>query len=223
MILMSFFIDTNMAIGYSVVNDKWHNNAVKFFSETEEDIFWSNLVKKEYTEKLGEIIYLIETFLKRVALILKNNKNGFTNYNEFENLIISKTKDISLDKTKKIKILENFWDKFDFHYEVPETIYKKFNQYYTGFQNVYFVRDNNLESLMKLHDCGLDNYLKYLDYAKQLYEWGVHSPDCKIITDAHDCGLKHDVSFVSADSKMINMVLEHDTSFLSIIEFKSCN
>lgn len=221
---MSFFIDTNVAIGYSVVHDKWHNKTTEFIHENDEDIFWSNLVQKEYTEKLGEIIRLVERFLKRANLLLKNNKSSFTNYDNFENFIIIKTRDIPLDTTKKIKILENFWDKFDFYYEVPQIVYEKFNNYYTGFQNVYFKRNKQLESLIKLHDCGLNNFKRYMNYSKKLHDWGVHSPDCKIVMDAHDCGLQHDnLIFVSTDEKMINAILEHNHSFLSIIEFRSCN
>ncbi|MDO5859309.1 hypothetical protein [Methanobrevibacter sp.] len=221
---MSFFIDTNMAIGYSVVHDKWHDNAVKFICETEEDIFWSNLVQKEYCKKLGKIISIVERFLKRANLLLKNNETSFTNYKEFENFILKETKDIPLDKNKKITILENFWWEFDFCYEVPQILFEKFNDYYDGFQNVYFTRNSKLENMIKLHDCGIDNYLRYLDYANKLFEWGIHSPDCKIVTDAHDCGLKHDkLVFVSTDEKMINNISRHNHSFLSIIEFRSCN
>lgn len=208
---MSFFIDTNMAIGYSVVHDKWHDNAVKFICETEEDIFWSNLVQKEYSEKLGEIISIVEIFLKRTNLILKNNETSFTNYKDFENFILKKTKDIPLDKNKKITILENFWQEFDFCYEVPQIFYEKFNDYYDGFQNVYFTRNSKLENMIKLHNCGLDNFRKYRVYAKKLNEWGVHPPDCKIVIDAHDCGLKDkNLTFVSTDSEMIDIIIEHN-------------
>lgn len=86
------------------------------------------------------------------------------------------------------------------------------------------MQDKKLKNIIILHDCGLDNYLKYLDYANKLFEWRIHSPDCKIVTDAHDCGLKHDnLIFVSTDEEMINNISRHDHSFLSIIEFRSCN
>ncbi len=35
-----------MAIGYTVVNDKWHEKAVKFICEADEEMFWSNLVQQ---------------------------------------------------------------------------------------------------------------------------------------------------------------------------------
>lgn len=49
---MSFFIDTNLAVGFSVVHDNWHEKSKKFV-ENNEDIYWSNLVKKEYEYKLN--------------------------------------------------------------------------------------------------------------------------------------------------------------------------
>ena len=57
------------------------------------------------------------------------------------------------------------------------------------FEKPYLIRDKKLKKILIIHDCQ-DSYLKYDSYAKQLYEWGVHSPDCKIITDAHDCGFE---------------------------------
>ena len=80
-----------------------------------------------------------------------------------------------------------------------------------------------MNGIVNLHDCGLDNYMKYLDYAMQLKEWGIHPPDCKIITDAHDLGLHHDnLIFVTADVKLLEKIAGHDTSFLKIIKFQSC-
>ena len=71
-----------------------------------------------------------------------------------------------------------------------------------------------MNEIMKLHNCGMNNYLKYLDYAKLLHLWGVHPPDCKIVIDAHDCGIKYDdLIFVSTDKKLIDILLEHETEF----------
>lgn len=81
-----------------------------------------------------------------------------------------------------------------------------------------------MKNILILHDCGLDNYLNYYDYAHELYDNGIHSPDCKVIVDAHDCGLKHeDLVFVSNDVRMIEILSNMDTSHLEIIEFKPCN
>lgn len=219
---MHYFIDTNVALGYTIIHDKWHPQSDKFITETSEDIFWSNLVKKEYSSKLNNIENSIDFFLQRTKLILKNNQKDFVNYYDFEKLILKETKICDLDKSKKQKILENFWNKYDFDEGISEIISTKFNDFTREFEKMYSKRDYKLNSTLKFHDCGIDNYLNYLDHAKKLYTWGVHKPDCKIIADAHDCGLTHhDLIFVSNDSKMLEKIIIHDTSFLNIIEFKS--
>ncbi|WP_462315893.1 hypothetical protein [Methanobrevibacter sp.] len=219
---MHYFIDTNVALGYTIIHDKWHPQSDKFITETSEDIFWSNLVKKEYSSKLNNIENSIDFFLQRTKLILKNNQKDFVNYYDFEKLILKETKICDLDKFKKQKILENFWNKYDFDEGISEIISTKFNDFTREFEKMYSKRDYKLNSTLKFHDCGIDNYLNYLDHAKKLYTWGVHKPDCKIIADAHDCGLTHhDLIFVSNDSKMLEKIIIHDTSFLNIIEFKS--
>lgn len=218
---MHYFIDTNVALDYTIIHDKWHPQSDKFITETSEDIFWSNLVK-EYSSKLNNIENSIDFFLQRTKLILKNNQKDFVNYYDFEKLILKETKICNLDKFKKQKILENFWNKYDFDEGISEIISTKFNDFTREFEKMYSKRDYKLNSTLKFHDCGIDNYLNYLDHAKKLYTWGVHKPDCKIIADAHDCGLTHnDLIFVSNDSKMLEKIIIHDTSFLNIIEFKS--
>ena len=220
---MHYFIDTNVALGYTVIHDKMHPESEKFIRETSEDIFWSNLVKEEYSFKLNDIEDSIDFFLKRTKLILKNNEQDFVNYYEFEKFILKRTKNCDLDKFKKQKILENFWNKYNFSDGISEIILSKFNEFTREFEKIYSKRDDNLNSTLKLHNCGLKNYLKYYGYAEKLYKWGVHKPDCKIITDAHDCGLAHDeMVFVSNDAEMIEKIANHDTSFLKIIEFKTC-
>lgn len=129
-----------------------------------------------------------------------------------------------LDKYKKIRILEKFWYKYDFIAENPDEVYLKFTEFIDEFNKLYATRDKMLNSHLKLHNCGLNNYLRYWNYAKKLYSWGVHKPDCKIVTDAHDCGKTNsDLIFVSTDCEMIEKIHEHDPGFLNIIEFRCCN
>ena len=193
---MNYFIDTNIPLGYAIIHDKWHNVSKTFLDNHQKDsIFWSNLVKNEYTEKFNEILDDINTFIANCKTLLKENQKDFINYFDFEDFLIRKTKMNSLDNFKKQMILKQFW-----------TAYKK------------------LKSILILHNCGLNNYLNYMDYAEKLYKWGVHKPDCKIVIDAHDCGKTHpDLIFASADKKMIDLILEHNTDFLNIAEFRSYN
>ena len=58
---MTFFVDTNIPLGYTIIHDKFHDPS-KNFIEDNEDIFWSNLVKKEYTEKLDALLTILKYF-----------------------------------------------------------------------------------------------------------------------------------------------------------------
>ena len=222
---MNYFIDTNISLGYTIIHDKWHNVSKTFINNHEKDsIFWSNLVKNEYAKKFNKIIDDMNIFIIHCKIILKDNQKDFINYYEFENLLIKKTKIDRLDNFKKQKILKEFWNKYKFNEGISEAIYLKFLEFIHEFERVFHIRDQKLKNILIIHDCGLNNYLKYLDYAKKLYKWGVHKPDCKIVIDAHDCGKNHDdLIFISADKKMIEKILNHNTNFLSITEFKSCN
>lgn len=222
---MNYFIDTNISLGYTIIHDKWHDVSKTFINNHEKDsIFWSNLVKNEYAKKFNKIIDDMNIFIIHCKIILKDNQKDFINYYEFENLLIKKTKIDRLDNFKKQKILKEFWNKYKFNEGISEAIYLKFLEFIHEFERVFHIRDQKLKNILIIHDCGLNNYLKYLNYAKKLYKWGVHKPDCKIVIDAHDCGKNHDdLIFISADKKMIEKILNHNTNFLSITEFKSCN
>ena len=53
---MLFFTDTNIALGYTVVHDRWHDPSKEFIENHEDALFWSNLVHDEYCRKLDWII-----------------------------------------------------------------------------------------------------------------------------------------------------------------------
>ena len=222
---MNYFIDTNIPLGYAIIHDKWHNVSKTFLDNHQKDsIFWSNLVKNEYTEKFNEILDDINTFIANCKTLLKENQKDFINYFDFEDFLIRKTKMNSLDNFKKQMILKQFWTAYKFSEGISEVIYLKFIGFAHEFERIYHLRDKKLNNILILHNCGLNNYLNYMDYAEKLYKWGVHKPDCKIVIDAHDCGKTHpDLIFASADKKMIDLILEHNTDFLNIAEFRSYN
>lgn len=88
---MNYFIDTNIPIGYSIIHDQWHDVSKDFINNHQKDsIFWSNLVKREYTEKLNKIINNVSIFLNHCKTILKDNQKDFVNYFDFENFLIKK-------------------------------------------------------------------------------------------------------------------------------------
>lgn len=220
---MAFFLDTNIPIGYTIIHDKYHENASNFIDNHQDSLFWSDLVEEEYYGRFRNIFRQIRYFLDSVESILETNEKDFEHYLKFENFIINKTSHIPLDEFKKHKIIENFWKDNNFSYANCEEVHAEFLKFNRNFNNVYFKRDKRLNELMNLHNCGKDNYLAYLDYALKLNSWRIHSPDCKILVDAHDCGINHsELIFVSCDEKLFEALDGHDTSFLRIMEFKSC-
>ena len=221
---MVFFTDSNVPLGYTVIHDKWHRKADKFVNSNQNSIFWSTLVKKEYETKFGDISNDVDYFLDSVESLLEDNENDFEYYSKFEDFVIRRTKNIGLDDFKKHQIIEHFWRDNNFDYAISEDVYIEFRKFNFNFNMLYFGRDKKLNSIMKLHNCGLDNYLNYMHYASVLKSWGVHSPDFKIILDAHDFGLIYnDLIFVSADNKMLEALDGHNLSFLKIKEFKALN
>ena len=221
---MNYFIDTNVAIGYTVVHDKWHEPSRDFITNCEDSIFWSNLVVKEYGEKLDEILDVIDEFLKICSSILRKNEMDFYSLFEFEMFILKKTSFCDLDDIKKQKIINHFWNKNNFTIGISTNLHSNFLRFADDFEEVYHQRDSTLNKILKLHNCGLKNFIKYYEYALKLYNGGVHSPDCRIIVDAHDCGLKYDdLIFLTTDEKMFEAIIRQDTSYLKILEFKLCN
>lgn len=220
---MNFFIDTNVPIGYSVIHDKWHDSSKKFINDNKNHLFWSNLVKMEYDNKLDDIIDLTDEFLKSTLSLLNNNEKDFYNYFDFEKFVLTNTNFCKLDLFKKQKILEQFWQNNNFIHGISRNIYSCFINFANDFELIYIQRDVELNKLIKLHNCGLENFRDYYEYSLRLYNYGIHPPDCKIIVDAHDCGIKNgDLIFVSNDKEMLEKIINKDYSYLNIIEFKSC-
>ena len=52
---MNFFTDTNVPIGYTIIHDEWHEKSCDFIDNTQESIYWSTCVKKEYENTFEEI------------------------------------------------------------------------------------------------------------------------------------------------------------------------
>lgn len=199
---MTNFIDTNVAVGYTVIHDKWHNYSKDFINDNS-SIFWSTFVKEEYQDTLDDIIDDMGDFLDKTTYLLEKNQSDFTNFSDFENFVLKNTRKCELDRHKKQKILEEFWHTNQFTYAISKVISIKFNEFIGTFQKPYAERDTKLKGHLTLHDCGLDNYKKYLNYAEYLRSHEIHKPDYKIITDAHDCGLKHgNLTFILSSERI---------------------
>ena len=96
----------------------------------------------------------------------------------------------------------------------------RFNQFLANYDYSHDSRKKELENLIELYDCGLNNYLKYPKLLKKLIKSGVHNPDYKIVLDAHDFGFASDVCFITTDLNLIQLI--KDCKLLNIMEFKTC-
>ena len=222
---MHYFIDTNIAISYSLIHDKHHKKSIKFINNKYNDIYWSNIVENEYTNKINKINNDTIDFLQKVEKIIKNENIMFFNNIDFENRIIQKTKNCKLDQIKKRKLLFYIWDFNQNNFAYSNKLLKHFNDFISSYNLNYINMDNNLRNKTKLHNCGFDNYKKYINYLKLFSDNGVHVPDCKIIGDAHDLALNvKPLTFISCDENMLNNLNNLDLTFIEIYEFKSiCN
>ena len=158
---MNYFLDTNVPTGYTVPHDKWHESSVNFIENTSCPLYWSNLVKEEYNELLESIVDDVEIFLDESKKVLKENQKDFHNYERFERFILRKTKHCKLENYKKVKILEEFWINNNFIEGISEEVHIKFSGFMQNINKLYYKRDSKLNKFMTLHDCGLDNYLKF--------------------------------------------------------------
>lgn len=215
---MKNFIDTNIALGYSLPCDKWHSNSIEFIFNNN-NFYWSNNVKKEFNEKFKNITRGVFEFLGKISVLLAMNKKSFVNYYSFENFILNKTKNCNIDKTKKIKIIEFFWEnKKIILSDFPIEIQLKFDSFILSYKFDYDSLKKELESIMNLHDCGLENYLKYSLIHEKLKDLKIHYPDDIILLDAHDLGLSSNVCFNTLDKEL--HVKIKNSNILKINEFK---
>ena len=105
--------------------------------------------------------------------------------------------------------------------DFPENIQIKFDSFLLKYTKNHASRKKELEKIVKLHDCGLDNYLKYRILLKLLTEKGLHTSDIKIIIDAHDLGLTSEVSFNTTDREFYNLI--KSSNCLKIKEYNLVN
>lgn len=126
---MVFFVDTNIPLGYTVIHDKWHDTSKKFIENNKGSVFWSNLVRDEYSRKLENIIDEIEYFLEASEDILLTNQKDFVNFDEFRKFILKRTRECEIDPHKKQKILEHFWKRYNFNEGISGIVSSRFTKY----------------------------------------------------------------------------------------------
>ena len=140
---------------------------------------------------------MINVFLAKISSILSMNKKSFVNYYSFEKFILNNTKECLLDKTKKIKVIEFFWETKEIIFnDTSIDILLKFDSFLIKYLNNQDSNKNELENKINLYNCGIKNYLKYGIYLEKLKNRGVHKTDCKVVLDAHEFGLKNNISLI---------------------------
>lgn len=217
------FIDTNIAIGYSISCDKFHVPSQKFIRNNKFPHYWSENVLNEFNRKFNDIFNEIETYLDEILELLTINPGNFINQYEFEEYILTQTKEADLDNFKKMKIIQFFWEKSMINFDdTPMELLYKFNLFLINYTNNFDSKKKELEKIVNLHRCGLKNFLKYTHYLYLLKEkYRVHSPDYKIVLDAHEFGQKNKVNFVTTDEKLHDKII--NIEFLNIKKFTLCN
>lgn len=219
---MNYFIDTNIALGHTIVPDRIHQSTKKFIDENYKNTYWSTLVRKEYQKKLRTILQSIIKFLNKCILIIENYDGTFINLNKFEEHIIKKTRNYELDEYKKRKILYDFWYSYPSTYESSEKLCNNLKHYINRFKQTSINLDNKLNNELNYYNCGINNYKKYLIHVLKLEELGVHYPDSRIITDVYDFSLKiRPTTFISCDENLIDTLNNMEITFIEISGFKS--
>lgn len=217
---MDQFIDTNMCIGYAFKCDKWHEPANKFITNNN-NTYYSDQVLEEFENKFEEIYTDIKIFMDSIPNII-SQKKFYLNYQEFEYTILRNTKNCTLDKTKKIKIIELFWEKYyRCSMDNPQIMKLEFSNFNVNYFKKHDSKKDELLNILIFHNCGLNNYKKYRKYINKLKSKDVHYPDYAIVLDAHDLGLKRDVCFATTDEQFYNKI--KDIDFLDVNVFKLVN
>lgn len=218
---MKYFIDTNIAIGYSLKCDKWHEYANKFIqdNESQNTIIWSDTVEEEFENKFEEIFEFLKIFMNNMIELIENQEELFINYYSFEKYILKGSKNCKLDLTKKIKIIEFFWEKYNGIFDNISEMKLNIIEFNINYFSKYALRKNHLKSIITPYHCGLNNYLNYKNEVKKLKSIGIHKPDYKIVVDCNDYvkNIDSNVIFVTTDKHLYNLLIE--TTFLDIKEY----
>lgn len=171
----------------------------------------------EFNKKFKEIYEFIRMFLDNMNDLIQLESQMPVNYYSFEKYILNNTQSCKLDIFKKVKIIEFFWDKYNGNFENNIEMQFNFLEFSKLNLSQYKSMRNELQYIVKLYDCGLDNFKNYPKLVRKLTEEiGIHNPDYKITIDCHDFSIKNriDVIFLTSDKRFFNKV--RDLEFLKL-------
>ena len=219
---MTYFIDTNVAIAFSVFPDKFHDSANDFILNTSDEMYWSRNNLIEYNFVFRDLIDAVDDFFDLIIENLIMDEKVFLNKESFENYVFNKTKSIGLDDYKKIKFIDIFWEKVILGYIFEkEKFFEIFKEYALEVPNIFENNKHIIKHKIKLYDISEFNFKKYCNLFNSLEKCGIHKSDNKILLDAHDFGKNRFTIFVTYDEKMLNAI--NGCTELNINEYKLLN
>lgn len=148
-------------------------------------------------------------FFVEIQNALSNNE--VFSYDFFEKNVLRNTRDIKIDKHKKIKILEFIWNSDKFNSWLPQSLSGLTCELMSCFS-----REKNIfVSKMELFDCGRDNYKNFSDVLDKLKnQINVHKPDYIIVIDADVFSAVESIIFLTCDEELFLKI--NNADFLNI-------
>lgn len=208
---MIYFLDTNIFVGYVIFEDPWHEKSLEVFNR--ENLYWSPIVKEEAEKKLENIYLYLNLFIDELEEIIFSYADDMLSLTKF-NKIMSSIDNKFVDLKKRNRVSKRIWEEFPNQDCIfKQDLLKGIRNYKREMKFNFFYRRKVMSSNLFLHN---PNKKIYRLTSKLI---GIHSPDNKIILDAHDLAIKSNdaVHFVSADRKLCDVA--SNFNFLKIKEF----
>ena len=208
---MNSFVDTNVSIAYSFLIDPLNNHSRNAFSEYA-NIFWSELVKKEFNKVFISKKEVLVRFYKKLLNDLKQGNIFNLTFDDLEKYVKQgnyRKKDFNQIKGS---LYSFFFIYVDETFPSADLLENAINLCLRDLRIMVYTKkaelENNLKLTSKRHDT-------YSNLKNKLRKNGVHYPDNEIILDAHDYNLKtsYDLDFVTFDKKCYNGAKLSDFSF----------
>ncbi|WP_295031406.1 hypothetical protein [uncultured Methanobrevibacter sp.] len=194
---MHSFVDTNVSIGFMFSIDPLNNKSMSVFGEYEY-IFWSNCVKDESEKVFKNKRKILIEFFKDLSNNLKPEDFQNFTYDDLKKYIYR-----NYSKNKKrnqiLSSLGKFWSNYvDEMFPTYDSFINSVNNCLSDLKISVYSRKNEWESTVLLSELRTE---MYIEIKNKLNSFKVHSPDDKIILDAHDHNLRNEflLDFITFD------------------------
>lgn len=209
---MIYFLDTNIHIGYVFFEDPWHEKSLDIFNH--EKLYWSVIVKKEFDKKFTEFSDIFYSYISKIELKLSDYSDELITLNNFNKILLNISVS-GMGYKKRNRILKRIWESITQNEECisKSSLLNEIKKYKMSMRSTYFSRRKHI--INKLHLFNSDSLVYSLIDKLE----GIHSPDNKIILDAHYLAsiCDEEIYFVSADGKLCKKARSFD--FLEIAKF----